>query len=185
MDRLEAARRRTTATVSQRLLRTRSRLQEPRLQRNLRQPGRLLLVYRQRLDETFSDIRGRLDRRVAGHRQTLDGAARLLSARNPTAMALRRGARAEGAVRRAESAAKAILGQRKARLQAGVARIEALSPLAVLGRGYSICARADDDAIVRRAADVAAGDAVRVRLAEDLIDCTVDETHEGTRNSSL
>ena len=82
-------------------------------------------------------------------------------------------------------AAKKILGQRKARLQAAVARIEALSPLAVLGRGYSICSRADDDAIVRRAADVSAGEAVRVRLARDLIDCTVDETHEGTSDPAL
>ena len=102
MIRLESARRRTVAAASHRVLRTRSRLQAPRLQRSLRQPGRLLLVYRQRLDETFSGVRGRLDRRTAGHRRTLAVAARLLSARNPTAMALRRGARAEGAMRRAE-----------------------------------------------------------------------------------
>jgi exodeoxyribonuclease VII large subunit len=183
--RLDAAGRRSTAAVSQRLLRTRSRLQQPRLQRNLRQPGRLLLVYRQRLDDTFARVSRRIDRRVTQHRQTLDGAARLLSSRNPTAMALRHGARAESAARRAENAAKRLVGRRKARLQAAIARIDALSPLAVLGRGYAICARTEDDVIVRRAADVTPGDTVRVRLAKDVVDCTVDATHEGTREPGL
>ncbi len=185
IDRLDAARRRTESALSQRILRTRSRLQDQRLQRNLREPTRLLLVYRQRLDESFAGVARRIEGRVGRHRRTLDGAARLLSARNPTALALRRGTRAEAAVRRTESGAKKVLAQRKTRLQAAAARIEALSPLAVLNRGYSICERADDALIVRRAGDVATGDNLRVHLAEGELDCTVDATHEGTRDSSL
>ncbi len=183
--RLDSAWRRTEAEIAQRLLRSRSRLQEPRLQRNLRQPARLLQVYRQRLDDTFAPLRRQIDRRLARHRQTLDGAARLLSARNPAALALRRRQRADNAARRVENAAKTVLADRKARLQAAVARIDALSPLAVLGRGYSICERAEDDRIVRRGADVAPGEAVRVRLARDVIDCTVDAVREGTEGRGV
>ena len=184
-ERLEAAQRRSSSAMSQRLLRTRSRMQAPRLQRNLRQPGKLLLVYRQRLDETFSGVKMRIDRRVDRCRRTLHDASRMLSARNPTAMALRRRARAEGAVRRAESALTRRLAARKSRLQATVARIDALSPLAVLGRGYSICKRCRDDTIVRRAEDVAVGEAVRIRLAEDVIDCTVDAAHSAASDRGV
>ncbi|MHB8873038.1 MAG: exodeoxyribonuclease VII large subunit [Myxococcaceae bacterium] len=45
------------------------------------------------------------------------------------------------------------------------ARLDAMSPLAVLARGYSVTFRRADGAVVRRAADVALGDEVAIRLA--------------------
>ena len=45
------------------------------------------------------------------------------------------------------------------------ARVTALSPAATLERGYAVLQRADG-AVVRRAAEVAAGDPLRARLAE-------------------
>ena len=45
------------------------------------------------------------------------------------------------------------------------ARVTALSPAATLERGYAVLQRADGT-VVRRSADVAAGDALRARLAE-------------------
>ncbi|MGD8330138.1 MAG: exodeoxyribonuclease VII large subunit [Acidobacteriota bacterium] len=178
VERLDGMERRATATLSHALLRARNHLQASGLQRSLRQPARLLRGYRQRLDEEFSRLTTYLERRVTADRRTLHDAARLLSARNPTAMALRKRARAERAAGAAEAAAGRILQRRRARLAAVVARIEALSPLAVLGRGYSITRRAEDGVVVRCAGDVASGDRVTVRLAEDTLDCTVDATHE-------
>jgi exodeoxyribonuclease VII large subunit len=55
-------------------------------------------------------------------------------------------------------------------------RLENLSPLAVLGRGYAVCWNADKTAIVRSAATVAPGDAVRVTLADGEIGCRVEES---------
>ena len=53
-------------------------------------------------------------------------------------------------------------------------RLETLSPLAVLGRGYAVCWNADRSAIVRSAATVSSGDRVHVTLASGEIDCTVN-----------
>jgi exodeoxyribonuclease VII large subunit len=63
----------------------------------------------------------------------------------------------------------------RARLGAQVARLDSLSPLAVLGRGYALVRRRADDAIVRRAEDVAVGDSLAVRLAEAEIEATVEK----------
>jgi exodeoxyribonuclease VII large subunit len=52
------------------------------------------------------------------------------------------------------------------------ARVAALSPAATLARGYAVVQRADG-AVVRRAAEVAADEALRVRLAEGELVATV------------
>jgi exodeoxyribonuclease VII large subunit len=61
------------------------------------------------------------------------------------------------------------------RFRALAGRLENLSPLAVLGRGYAVCWNADKTAIVRSAESVAPGDAVRVTLATGEIGCRVEE----------
>ncbi len=183
--RLEAAQRRGAAALSQRLLRARTRLQASSLQRHMRQPSRLLQVYRQRLDESFSAVSARLDHRIGRSRRTLHDAARLLTSRSPTTLTLRRRARVDGAVRLAQASMLRRLAERQARLTAAVARVEALSPLAVLGRGYAICERRADRLIVRRADDVEVGDGISILLEEDTLDCTVDAARKGTTPSGL
>ena len=64
-----------------------------------------------------------------------------------------------------------------ARLTALAGRLETLSPLAVLSRGYAVCWNADRTAIVRRASTVAPGDRVRVTLHEGELDCEVRNRH--------
>jgi exodeoxyribonuclease VII large subunit len=61
-----------------------------------------------------------------------------------------------------------------ARFRALAGRLENLSPLAVLGRGYAVCWNADKTAIIRGAASVDAGDIVRVTLASGELGCRVE-----------
>jgi exodeoxyribonuclease VII large subunit len=58
-------------------------------------------------------------------------------------------------------------------LRATAARLEAMSPLAVLGRGYAVCWTGDRTAIVRDAGTVKDGDRVRITLARGELDCNV------------
>jgi exodeoxyribonuclease VII large subunit len=64
--------------------------------------------------------------------------------------------------------------QAHARLVTAAARLDSLSPLAVLGRGYAVAWNADRTAIIRDAATVAEGDRIHVRLERGELDCTVD-----------
>jgi exodeoxyribonuclease VII large subunit len=60
-----------------------------------------------------------------------------------------------------------------ARLRGAAARLESLSPLAVLARGYAVCWNEDRTAIVRDAAAVGPGDRVHVKLERGELDCAV------------
>jgi exodeoxyribonuclease VII large subunit len=58
-------------------------------------------------------------------------------------------------------------------LRGAAARLETLSPLAVLGRGYAVCWNADRTAIIRDASRVKDGDRVHVKLQRGALDCDV------------
>ncbi len=78
---------------------------------------------------------------------------------------------------RLRSEMRLALGGSRRRLGEAVGRLDSLSPLAVLGRGYSLTLT-PAGAIVRRARDVRAGDDVRVRLHEGTLECRVAATKE-------
>jgi exodeoxyribonuclease VII large subunit len=71
--------------------------------------------------------------------------------------------------------AAAIVEAPRGRLAAAGARLDALSPLAVLGRGYALARRARDGAIVRRAEQVERGELLSLRVAEAELDAVVTE----------
>jgi exodeoxyribonuclease VII large subunit len=91
---------------------------------------------------------------------------------------------ARGAQHRSDATFRALAG-----------RLENLSPLAVLGRGYAVCWNEDKTAIIRSAASVNTGDTVRVTLANGELACIVEtpitadgprpmhEAHEGMKST--
>ena len=73
------------------------------------------------------------------------------------------------------AAALAIRQRHDAHLRTLVARLETLSPLAVLGRGYAVCWNESRTTIVRDADTVAPGTTVRVTLAQGELTCAVTD----------
>jgi exodeoxyribonuclease VII large subunit len=64
---------------------------------------------------------------------------------------------------------------RSARAGELAARLDSLSPLAVLGRGYAVCWNESRTSIIRSAAATSVGDTVRVTLNEGELVCRVDD----------
>src|SRR5262249_12133174 len=61
----------------------------------------------------------------------------------------------------------------QAALRSAVDRLETLSPLAVLGRGYAVAWDADKTRVLRDASTVEPGERVRVTLAKGELECDV------------
>jgi exodeoxyribonuclease VII large subunit len=57
-----------------------------------------------------------------------------------------------------------------------IGRLESLSPLAVLSRGYAVAWNADRTHALRNAAETQPGDRIRVTLAQGELDCDVVDT---------
>jgi exodeoxyribonuclease VII large subunit len=134
--------------------------------------GRLALRGRHAAELSFDlqrAVRGLVERRsraLQGLRIRLDGTdlRRLLG-------------RMRAAIGQADVGLRTAVGRRShaadARLRTLAGRLDALSPLAVLGRGYAVCWTADRSRIVRAASAVSPGDTVHVTLHEGAISCEV------------
>jgi exodeoxyribonuclease VII large subunit len=77
---------------------------------------------------------------------------------------------------RLERTARSAVRDERAILEALAGRLDALSPLAVLGRGYSITFRQETEEIVTDARTVDIGEQVQVRLWRGALHCRVTET---------
>lgn len=66
------------------------------------------------------------------------------------------------------------IGDRRARIQSQMEQLNLLSPLNILGRGYSITRKLPTLSIVRRAADVDTGDPLQITLHRGALTCRVD-----------
>jgi exodeoxyribonuclease VII large subunit len=110
-----------------------------------------------RRDRRFQALRGRLDALDLRHRM----------------------ARVRTQLARADAAMRAALNDRlhaaNVRMRSAAGRLDSLSPLGVLGRGYALCWHGDARALVRESTDVEPGDAVRVTLRKGALVCTVND----------
>ena len=79
--------------------------------------------------------------------------------------------------RRFASAAQRQLGAADRRLAAAASKLDALSPLKVLGRGYTIGYTADGG-VLDSVTHVKVGDTVNLKLADGTVDCTVTDIRE-------
>ena len=134
---------------------------------------------RQAVRDRLDDLTGRLGTHVqrttteARHRLAILR-ERMTPGRLAARLLLRRSA-ADGLERRLQSASAARQQRARDQCAAYAERLQALSPLAVLGRGYAICRLQDTGAILKDSAAVRAGDAVSVLLHRGSLGCAVTE----------
>ena len=119
------------------------------------------------------EMRGELGR--AGHRVAL--ATRALRASDPVARVAGDRHRLESLQSRLVTALTRRRDRARYSLRSAVGRLDSLSPLAVLGRGYSLT-RTPTGEVVHSPAQVQVGDGIRVLLHRGSLDARVTDTRE-------
>jgi exodeoxyribonuclease VII large subunit len=147
-------------------------------ERRLRHPAARLADARLRLDESGQRLEAGLRRLTGARRQALlrlrDNLMHLSPARSVAGLraSLRQCLASLGLF------GERLLERKRQLLERAVVRLETLSPLAVLARGYSITTTWPEGRVVRSARQVRRDDQVRVRLHEGSLDCRVTESHD-------
>ena len=169
-ERLRAAMARSMASRTQRADRLALRLDQWPIKIELLERDRQDLAFR--LDRTVRSSLGRASQRFDTLRRRLE----MRDIRRVIGDWRARTARAEHQLRTLAAGRRHRAERQVATL---AARLDSLSPLAVLGRGYALCWNESRTAIIRSAATVKAGERVRVTLAQGEIGCRVEDTETG------
>ncbi|MBM3750442.1 MAG: exodeoxyribonuclease VII large subunit [Acidimicrobiia bacterium] len=166
-ERLAAATRRALDARRQRALRTDARLRA--------YPTRVVLRQRDCQEFVLRMQHAALDT-VARSGQRFEALRRRLEARDVRRVAADWRLRLVRTDARLRASTLTRHQQADARSRELAARLHALSPLAVLGRGYAVCWNDARTGIIRSTHNVEPGDGIRVTVADGELRCTVTET---------
>ena len=120
-----------------------------------------------------------MEGRIEGDSLRLSRLRAILRARSPQARVTLARTRADRAIEAASQSILRRLDRSRRRLGEAATGLQALSPLAVLGRGYALVRRDRDGSIVRAAAELSVGERLDVRLASGRVRADVAEIERG------
>jgi exodeoxyribonuclease VII large subunit len=143
-------------------------------ERLLRGGRRKLAEARQRLDAELDKGESSLRLSLGKRRRAVDELARRVAALHPRARLHRDRGQLDALKSRLISRMKGLLAERHRNFHTAAGKLETLSPLRVLSRGYSLARAAGH--VLTDASKVQPGDAVEVTLARGQLECRVEST---------
>jgi len=181
---LQALELRMGKTLRLMLARQRARWQQAARSPIFLQPRRALLARAEQLDRLRDRLRHRAEEKAARARERLARLEGRLRAMNPAEQAAYARRRADVASRRLALAMDGLLRERKKAFGGIVRQLDALSPLKIMARGYSLAYDEEERKLIRSIREVQPGDLIKVRLADGKLDCHVwalrgEETSDG------
>ena len=154
-----------------------------RLTARLGTPDRLLAPRRQQVDDALERLEAAAGRLVRDRKAEVARLDRRLAARHPMALLASAHAALKPLELRLVSAMRRGLAERRRLLARNAGSLDALSPLSVLGRGYSIATTPSGQAI-HDAAEVSPGDSIDLRLHRGRLRATVVTTVNAEETSA-
>ena len=142
----------------------------------LRRPLDMLLQYEQQLDDMRERVLELQTRSLDERGNKLSAARKSLLAARPDRMIVSLRENLSAAARMLAERAGNVVVRREAALGGLVAKLDSLSPLAVLARGYSIAYRAGK--ALKSSAEASVGDRIRVRLHRGALTCAVEQVED-------
>jgi len=141
------------------------------------QPRRALLAQAERLDRLRDRLIFRMQQQDARARESLTRLTGRLAAMSPAEQVNFARRRLAAASRALEVAMTGTVRGKRQQFAAAVRHLDALSPLKVMARGYSLVYEEQGKRLIRSVREVQPGDLVRVRLKDGRLDCQVWGIH--------
>ena len=134
---------------------------------------------RQTLDSMSVAMAAALNRQIKSASRHLNTLSQSPSLKSPTAYLEQRSRNIDFLRSKLVSAQNAIIAKNRQRYIAGVSKLDAMSPLKVLTRGYTM-AQKEDGSILRSVCQIEAGDSICLTLSDGLVCATVKDKKEKT-----
>ncbi len=145
--------------------------------RALREPHRLVETLQQQADDLVLQLEKGWYNSFQEHIKHLQGTTRILARLNPRVRWQQLHAQVNTLQHRLETAIRSRFTLRSETLGGLSNRLHALSPLAILGRGYSICRDPVTQRLITSIIPVQSGQHIEVHLSDGQLTCTVDGIH--------
>lgn len=171
---LQALHARMQTVMQQTVRQAATALERLRTSRVLREPQRLLEARQQYVDDLHTQLVKAWQRQRHERQQRVLHAGRALSRAHPRARWQRLHTQLQALQRRLETAMRTRLSLHHEHLHGLGSTLHSLSPLAVLGRGYSLCRVAGTQRLVTHVSAAHPGQQVEVVLHDGHLACTVD-----------
>ena len=131
----------------------------------------------QNLDSICSAMAAALNRQLKSSRQHLQVLSQSPTLRSPTGYLEQKGRELELLKNRMISAQKNFISRKNQRYIAAVSKLDAMSPLKVLSRGYAM-AQTQEGSVVRSVSQVELGERITVSLSDGTLSATVMDKKE-------
>ena len=132
---------------------------------------------RQGLDMMLSRMTGNLDRQLKGYRRQLNAFAQSPSLTSPDQYLLQRRKTMELLYNKLQSAQMRTVHLHKQRFIKATAKLDAMSPLKVLTRGYAMAQNASGE-VIRSVKQTAQGEKLRISVCDGVIESVVSDVVE-------
>ncbi|MDF2938182.1 MAG: exodeoxyribonuclease large subunit [Paenibacillaceae bacterium] len=159
--------------LQRRLQEGRERLARVQRSPYLLNPRKQLLEPVERLDRLTEQLGYRINRRLANAREARMSLAHRLARHDPGEQIIYARRQSDALSRRLATAMQSLMKDKQAGFDAALRQLDALSPLKVMQRGYSLVYNEKETALVKSIHQIQPGDLVKVRLADGRLDCHV------------
>ncbi|NMO96887.1 exodeoxyribonuclease VII large subunit [Paenibacillus lemnae] len=159
--------------LQQRLRRSQEKLASLKRSTVLVYPRRYLLRHAERLDLLKVRLQGNLQSKARWSRERLVGLKQGLVRYNPKVQAEAAGKRRETAHRQLTAAMQSMMRSKLHHLQSEMRHLDALSPLKVMSRGYSLVYDEQEQKLIKSLGDVQPGDLIHVKVSDGRLQCQV------------
>ena len=159
--------------VRYRLLALHGRLSELESSRAFDGVGSKIRGFAQRVDDAGYSMESALGAALKSRRARYAGLALRLSESDLRRRVVERRGRLADSIGRLQANTRAALDRGRERVSLAAGKLESLSPLSVLARGYAIAFDLQGR-VIKRATEIRSGERVRVRVSDGELDCTKD-----------